>query len=119
MRRAGATPRPHPLLLRVWGTLALPTMAAKPSPPACCHDKRHSRLGDSAGIGEVIGLTVRPNNALGLKRIIGVELQGLIKNLAQSRREAMGQLVAEAQDPGGNAGRSSRCGSTSANSATR
>ena len=48
-------------------------------------------------------MAVGTHPALGLKRIIGVELQGLIKNLAQSRREAMGQLVAEAQDRGGNA----------------
>ena len=45
-------------------------------------------------IGEVFGLTVRSRNAFsqmgaGLKSIFGGELQGMTKNLADSRNEAV------------------------------
>ena len=53
--------------------------------------------------GEVIGLAVRPNNATGLKRMFGAELQLMLKNLAHSRNEALGRLIEEAQRRGGNA----------------
>jgi uncharacterized protein YbjQ (UPF0145 family) len=58
--------------------------------------------------GEVFGLTVRSRNAFsqfgaGLKSIFGGELAGMTKNLADSRNEAMGRLVAEARNRGGNA----------------
>lgn len=53
--------------------------------------------------GEVIGLTVRPRNATGIKGMFGVELKGLIKNLGHSRNEALGQLVEAARTRGGNA----------------
>jgi uncharacterized protein YbjQ (UPF0145 family) len=51
--------------------------------------------------GEVFGLTVRSRNAFsqfgaGLKSMFGGELQGMTKNLAESRNEAMGRLIAEA-----------------------
>jgi uncharacterized protein YbjQ (UPF0145 family) len=54
-------------------------------------------------LGEVIGLAVRPNNAMGLKRMIGAELQLMLKNLAHSRQEALSRLVEEAHRRGGNA----------------
>jgi uncharacterized protein YbjQ (UPF0145 family) len=53
--------------------------------------------------GEVIGLAVRPNNAMGLKRLVGADLQVMLKNLANSRNEALGRLVEGAQKRGGNA----------------
>jgi uncharacterized protein YbjQ (UPF0145 family) len=58
--------------------------------------------------GEVFGLTVRSRNAFsqfgaGLKSMFGGELQGMTKNLAESRTEAMGRLTAEARNRGGNA----------------
>lgn len=58
--------------------------------------------------GEVFGLTVRSRNAFsqmgaGLKSIFGGELQGMTKNLAESRNEAMGRLFEEARGRGGNA----------------
>ena len=58
--------------------------------------------------GEVFGLTVRSRNAFaqigaGFKSMFGGELQGMTKNLAESRNEAMGRLIAEAQQRGGNA----------------
>ena len=58
--------------------------------------------------GEVFGLTVRSRNAFsqfgaGFKSIFGGELQGMTKNLAESRNEAMGRLMAEARNRGGNA----------------
>src|SRR6202007_3449202 len=58
--------------------------------------------------GEVFGLTVRSRNAFsqfgaGLKSMFGGELQGMTKNLAESRNEAMGRLIAEARNRGGNA----------------
>ena len=58
--------------------------------------------------GEVFGLTVRSRNAFaqfgaGLKSMFGGELAGMTKNLADSRNEAMGRLIAEARNRGGNA----------------
>ncbi len=58
--------------------------------------------------GEVFGLTVRSRNAFsqmgaGFKAMFGGELQGMTKNLAESRNEAMGRLIAEARNRGGNA----------------
>ena len=58
--------------------------------------------------GEVFGLTVRSRNAFaqfgaGLKSMFGGELQGMTKNLAESRNEAMGRLIAEARNRAGNA----------------
>ena len=58
--------------------------------------------------GEVFGLTVRSRNAFsqmgaGFKSMFGGELQGMTKNLAESRNEAMSRLMAEARDRGGNA----------------
>jgi uncharacterized protein YbjQ (UPF0145 family) len=58
--------------------------------------------------GEVFGLTVRSRNAFsqigaGFKSMFGGELAEMTKNLADSRNEAMGRLIAEAQSRGGNA----------------
>jgi len=58
--------------------------------------------------GEVFGLTVRSRNAFsqmgaGFKSMFGGELQGMTKNLAESRNEAMGRLMNEARARGGNA----------------
>ena len=58
--------------------------------------------------GEVFGLTVRSRNAFaqmgaGFKAMFGGELQGMTKNLAESRNEAMGRLLQECQARGGNA----------------
>jgi uncharacterized protein YbjQ (UPF0145 family) len=58
--------------------------------------------------GEVFGLTVRSRNAFaqigaGFKSMFGGELQGMTKNLAESRNEAMNRLMAEARGRGGNA----------------
>ena len=58
--------------------------------------------------GEVFGLTVRSRNAFsqmgaGLKSIFGGELQGMTKNLADSRNEVMARLIQAAQERGGNA----------------
>jgi uncharacterized protein YbjQ (UPF0145 family) len=58
--------------------------------------------------GEVFGLTVRSRNAsaqfgAGFKSMFGGELQGVTNNLAESRNEAMGRLIAEARNRGGNA----------------
>jgi uncharacterized protein YbjQ (UPF0145 family) len=58
--------------------------------------------------GEVFGLTVRSRNAFsqigaGFKSMFGGELQGMTKNLAESRNEAMNRLIAEAHVRGGNA----------------
>jgi uncharacterized protein YbjQ (UPF0145 family) len=58
--------------------------------------------------GEVFGLTVRSRNAIsqfgaGIKSIFGGELQGLTKNLAESRNEALERLRAEARGRGSNA----------------
>jgi uncharacterized protein YbjQ (UPF0145 family) len=59
-------------------------------------------------IGEVFGLTVRSRNALsqmgaGLKSIFGGELQGMTKNLAESRNEVMNRMLEAARTRGGNA----------------
>ena len=58
--------------------------------------------------GEVFGLTVRSRNAFsqfgaGFKSMFGGELQGMTKNLAESRNEAMARLINEARNKGGNA----------------
>ena len=58
--------------------------------------------------GEVFGLTVRSRNAFaqfgaGFKSMFGGELAGMTKNLAESRNEAMGRLITEARNKGGNA----------------
>jgi uncharacterized protein YbjQ (UPF0145 family) len=58
--------------------------------------------------GEVFGLTVRSRNlgsqiGAGLKSLVGGELGGMTKMLAQGREEAIERLVAEAELKGGNA----------------
>lgn len=58
--------------------------------------------------GEVFGLTVRSRNlgsqiGAGLKSIIGGELGGMTKMLAQGREEAIARLVEEAEAKGANA----------------
>ena len=58
--------------------------------------------------GEVSGLTVRARNigsqiGAGLKSLIGGELGGMTKMLAQGREEAVQRLVAEAEAKGANA----------------
>ena len=58
--------------------------------------------------GEVMGLTVRSRNigsqiGAGLKSIMGGELGGMTKMLAQGREEAISRLVAEAEAKGANA----------------
>jgi uncharacterized protein YbjQ (UPF0145 family) len=58
--------------------------------------------------GEVFGLTVRSRNigsqiGAGLKSLIGGELGGMTKMLAQGREEAIERLVAEAESKGANA----------------
>lgn len=57
--------------------------------------------------GEVFGLTVRSRNlgsqiGAGLKSIIGGELGGMTKMLAQGREEAIARLVEEAEAKGAN-----------------
>jgi uncharacterized protein YbjQ (UPF0145 family) len=59
-------------------------------------------------LGEVFGLTVRSRNlgsqiGAGLKSIIGGELGGMTKMLAQGRQEAIERLVAEAETTGADA----------------
>jgi uncharacterized protein YbjQ (UPF0145 family) len=59
-------------------------------------------------IGEVFGLTVRSRHlgsqiGAGLKSLIGGELKGLTKTLAQTRTHAMERLVEQAQARGANA----------------
>jgi uncharacterized protein YbjQ (UPF0145 family) len=59
-------------------------------------------------IGEVFGLTVRSRNAFsqmgaGLKSMFGGELQGMTKNLIESRNEAMNRMLEAARARGGNA----------------
>jgi uncharacterized protein YbjQ (UPF0145 family) len=59
-------------------------------------------------LGEVFGLTVRSRNlgsqiGAGLKSIIGGELGGMTKMLAQGREEAIARLVTEAEAKGANA----------------
>jgi len=58
--------------------------------------------------GEVFGLTVRSRNlgsqiGAGLKSLIGGELAGMTKMLAQGREEAIARLTAEAEGKGANA----------------
>lgn len=58
--------------------------------------------------GEVFGLTVRSRNAFsqmgaGLKSVFGGELQGMTKNLIDSRNEVMGRMLEAARQKGGNA----------------
>jgi uncharacterized protein YbjQ (UPF0145 family) len=58
--------------------------------------------------GEVFGVTVRSRNAFsqmgaGFKSLVGGELQGMTKQVIESRNEAMARLFAEAQARGGNA----------------
>ncbi len=58
--------------------------------------------------GEVFGLTVRSRNVgsqlgAGLKSILGGELKGMTKALADSRTQVIGRMVEEAEAKGGNA----------------
>ena len=58
--------------------------------------------------GEVFGLTVRSRNigsqiGAGLKSIIGGELGGMTKMLAQGREEAIARMSEEAEGKGANA----------------
>lgn len=53
--------------------------------------------------GEVIGLTVRTVNAAGLKNTFGVNLESALKNLSYNRQEAMGRMIEDARNRGGNA----------------
>ena len=58
--------------------------------------------------GEVFGLTVRSRNAFsqlgaGLKSMFGGELQGMTRNLIESRNEVMGRMLEAARQKGGNA----------------
>jgi uncharacterized protein YbjQ (UPF0145 family) len=58
--------------------------------------------------GEVFGLTVRSRNAFsqmgaGLKSMFGGELQGMTRNLIDSRNEVMGRMLEAARARGGNA----------------
>ncbi|HEU5268086.1 MAG TPA: YbjQ family protein [Jatrophihabitans sp.] len=58
--------------------------------------------------GEVFGLTVRSRNAFsqmgaGFKSMFGGELQGMTKNLADSRNEVMGRMLEHARARGANA----------------
>ena len=59
-------------------------------------------------IGEVWGLTVRSRNAFsqigaGLKSLMGGELKGMTKMLAEGREHATERLVEEAESKGANA----------------
>ena len=59
-------------------------------------------------LGEVFGLTVRSRNfgsqlGAGLKSLVGGELGGMTKMLAQGREEAIARLIAETEAKGGNA----------------
>jgi uncharacterized protein YbjQ (UPF0145 family) len=58
--------------------------------------------------GEVFGLTVRSRNAFsqigaGFKSMFGGELQGMTRNLSDSRNEVMGRMLDAARQKGGNA----------------
>jgi uncharacterized protein YbjQ (UPF0145 family) len=58
--------------------------------------------------GEVFGLTVRSRNAFsqmgaGLKSLFGGELQGMTRNLIDSRNEVMARMLEHARQKGGNA----------------
>ncbi len=59
-------------------------------------------------LGEVFGLTVRSRHlgaqlGAGLKSLVGGELKGMTKNLADSRNEGIARMVAEAEARGANA----------------
>ena len=59
-------------------------------------------------LGEVFGLTVRSRNVgsqlgAGLKALVGGELKGMTKALADSRAQVIERLTEEAQSRGGNA----------------
>src|ERR671930_2368564 len=59
-------------------------------------------------LGEVMGLTVRSRNigsqlGAGLKSILGGELKGMTKALADSRQQVIDRMVAEAEAKGANA----------------
>jgi uncharacterized protein YbjQ (UPF0145 family) len=59
-------------------------------------------------LGEVFGLTVRSRNVgsqlgAGLKSLVGGELKGMTKALADSRAQVIERLTEEAQSRGGNA----------------
>jgi uncharacterized protein YbjQ (UPF0145 family) len=59
-------------------------------------------------LGEVFGLTVRARNigsqiGAGLKSLIGGELRGMTKMLAEGRQHAIERLVEEAEAKGANA----------------
>jgi uncharacterized protein YbjQ (UPF0145 family) len=59
-------------------------------------------------LGEVFGLTVRSRNigsqiGAGLKSIVGGELKGMTKALAESRQQVIDRMVAEAEAKGANA----------------
>jgi uncharacterized protein YbjQ (UPF0145 family) len=59
-------------------------------------------------LGEVFGLTVRARNlgsqlGASLKSLVGGELKGMTKMLAQGRSHAQERLVEEAEAKGGNA----------------
>ena len=58
--------------------------------------------------GEVFGLTVRSRNVgsqigAGLKSILGGELKGMTKALADSRAQVIGRMVEHAESKGANA----------------
>jgi uncharacterized protein YbjQ (UPF0145 family) len=58
--------------------------------------------------GEVFGLTVRSRHVgsqigAGLKSLVGGELQGMTKMLAEGRQQAIERLVEEAEGKGANA----------------
>src|SRR5262245_30687989 len=59
-------------------------------------------------LGEVFGLTVRARHVgsqigAGLKSLVGGELKGMTKNLADSRQDVMQRMVEEAQAKGADA----------------
>ncbi len=59
-------------------------------------------------LGEVFGLTVRSRNigsqiGAGLKSIVGGELKGMTKALAESRQQVIDRMVEEAEAKGANA----------------
>jgi uncharacterized protein YbjQ (UPF0145 family) len=59
-------------------------------------------------LGEVFGLTVRSRNigsqiGASFKSLVGGELSGMTKMLAQGREQAIERLVAEAESKGANA----------------
>ncbi len=58
--------------------------------------------------GEVFGLTVRSRNigsqiGAGLKSVLGGELKGMTKALAESREQVIARMVEEAESKGANA----------------